>query len=441
MAEADAKIGELLVAGGLVTPEQVTEALNKQKESGGKTFEILVELGHLDKDGLHEFLSRQEGVVGIDLSNYELDDRYKEFVPEDIAKSCLVIPIDKMGKNLTVAMACPLDSETVAKVQEHCGLRVKPMLSRLDDVKAGVEKLYAKRESKAEDFSFVPKSTGGGGTASASAKLITGALEKLEYVSPPPEMLQKIGKLMADPGAGIRKLVETVSSHPGTAAWVLNVGNSAAYGMSQQVVSVALAGVLMGKDGMSKALTALVENGEDSKMSLDHGAVARRAVFCSAAAEHMASLANTPASVMGTAGLLHEIGRVGLDQVKNDKYKSVDGTKYGAELIEEEKKAVGVGYPEAGYLLLSSWNLPDSISKIVRRHVDPSEAADDIKAPAAVLGAASIMAQVAGSKEGPLTPEEAVKQAAAVLQEAGLDAKVAPEAFKAAAGAFKARMS
>lgn len=439
--QAEARIGEMLVAGGLVSPEQVEEALAKQKADGGKTFEILVSLGHLDKDALHEFLSRQEGVVGIDLANYELDQRLKELVPTELAKDALVIPIDKMGKLLTVAMACPLDHETVDKVQIHSGLRVKAMLCRLDDVKAGVEKLYAEKKEAEADFSFIPASTGGGGTANASAKLIGAALEKLDYVAPPPEALQKIGQVVAKESTGIRELVEIVSTHPGMAAWVLNVGNSAAYGLSQQVVSVALAAVLMGKDGMSRTLAALNDEEGDSKRALDHIAVSRRAVFCGAAASQMAGLCDNSASIMGTAGLLHEIGRLALDQVKGDKYAKVDATKYGAELVEEEMKAVGISYPEAGYILLSNWNLPDTISKVIRHHASPEKASDDTKAASAIVGAASVLAQVASAQNAAVKPEQAVKEAGAILHAAGLDGNAATPAFKAAVQVFKARFA
>jgi len=62
------RIGELLINEGLINQEQLAEALEKQKHSGGKTFEILLRLGHLDKDKLHTMLSKQPGVASIDLS-------------------------------------------------------------------------------------------------------------------------------------------------------------------------------------------------------------------------------------------------------------------------------------------------------------------------------------------------------------------------------------
>lgn len=440
MAGTNQRIGEMLVAEGIVTPEQVQEALAKQQAEGGKTIENLIELGHLDKEALHNFLSKQEGIVGIDLSNYELSDTLKELVPKELAESSLVLPIDKMGKLLTVAMACPLDTETIAKVQEHSGLRVKAMLCKYDDIKAGVEKIYTERESTPADFSFVHSSGGGGATASAGAKLITGALEKLTYIAPAPDAIEQASQVANSKDADIRKLVDIIATDPGMTAWMLNVGNSAAYGLAQQVVSVALAGALMGREGAAKVLDMLSAQNGQAKVPLDFTSVRRRAVLCSGAARHMASVAGMSRAAMGTAGLLHEVGGIALMQVKADKYSKVDPKLFGAERIEAEKKAVGIAYPEAGYLVLSAWNLPDTITRMVRRQANHTEAPEEYQAAAAVIGAASILA-VPASADAPIKPDEAVKQAAARLQEAGLDSKIATDAFKAGAAMLKASFS
>ena len=57
------RIGELLIEAGLITEEQLQDALAVQQERGGKTFELLIELEYLDKDALHTFLSQKSGMA------------------------------------------------------------------------------------------------------------------------------------------------------------------------------------------------------------------------------------------------------------------------------------------------------------------------------------------------------------------------------------------
>jgi hypothetical protein len=136
------RIGELLIKAGIVTGAQVAEALELQSREGGKTFENLIKLGHLDKTALHEFLSRQPGIAAINLANYTIEQELVQLVPKEMALRELVLPIDRLGKLLTVAMACPLDGNTVEEIEALTGLRVKAMLCKLDDIHKAVEALY-----------------------------------------------------------------------------------------------------------------------------------------------------------------------------------------------------------------------------------------------------------------------------------------------------------
>ena len=196
------RIGELLIAGGLVNDEQLQEALAFQKENGGKTFELLIELGHLDKDELHTYLSQQKGVASIDLSLYDINEDLVKLIPQEIARENLVLPIDKMGKLFTVGMACPLDTDTVAKVQEITGLRVKAMLCKLDDILAAVNRYYKAdgEEAPAHDFSFV---TGAAGKKSD----LRPELEKLDVLPAGPEAIAKIQDVVKNPQCVLRDLV------------------------------------------------------------------------------------------------------------------------------------------------------------------------------------------------------------------------------------------
>ncbi|MFP4502412.1 MAG: hypothetical protein ACLFTT_15555 [Candidatus Hydrogenedentota bacterium] len=245
------RVGELLRQAGLVTGEQVAQALERQKQQGGKTFENLIELGHLDTQTLHSFLSKQPGVATINLASYKVDRDLVDLIPKELALNELVLPIDKLGKLLTVAMACPLDIETIQEIQQTTGLRVKAMLCKLDDIHAAVESLYRHGAGKTggpititlDDLPGLGKKTG---TAARPPKTVT------------PEVRNQFAKLIAE-GAP-RELVEAAENMPPVAEKLLTAANKGAYGAGK-VESVGMAVALLGIDGVAAVLGLNGESG------------------------------------------------------------------------------------------------------------------------------------------------------------------------------------
>ena len=118
------------------------EALQVQRNNGGKVVEVLVSLGHLKIDDFINFLSRQPGIASIDLVHYQIPRTITELIPKELAVKHEVFPIVKMGKLLTIGMACPLDSATIAHIEEATGLRVKPILCSQHDIRIAIKNYY-----------------------------------------------------------------------------------------------------------------------------------------------------------------------------------------------------------------------------------------------------------------------------------------------------------
>ena len=152
--EQKARIGELLIQAELITPEQLTKALQIQKDEGGKTVEILIAMEYLDTHDFVNFLSRMPGVASINLLNYSIPKEVIALVPEAFALKHEVVPIDKMGKDLTIGMVCPLDSKTIASLEEQTGLRVRPLLVAANDIHVALNRYYAPKEEKSNTFSL-----------------------------------------------------------------------------------------------------------------------------------------------------------------------------------------------------------------------------------------------------------------------------------------------
>lgn len=273
------RIGQMLIKAGLITGEQLEQALELQRAEGGKTFENLIRLGHLDKDALHEFLSKQPGVATIKLANYKIERDLVDLIPKELALREKILPIDRLGKLLTIAMACPTDIETVEEIQRVTGLKVKAMLCRLDDIEQAVERLYGKgrsARSEAELFERIlasePEPSGPPKTA---AKPVTPVAESKQpapqaKTAPPakeaapkkeltPAMVRRFISMAEDPNTSTRELARAAQEEAPLADVLLRAANSGLYGLTEQVESAAMAVVLMGKEGVAELLKAAFE--------------------------------------------------------------------------------------------------------------------------------------------------------------------------------------
>lgn len=124
-----ALLGEILLEERIVTSEQLEEALAKRKEDGGFLGQALVELGHIDQDTLTLVLVKQCKIPHLNLLDYQLDDTIAKLIPRELCERHHILPIDKMGKILTVAMVDPLNIEALEAIRsQYPDLRIKPIL-------------------------------------------------------------------------------------------------------------------------------------------------------------------------------------------------------------------------------------------------------------------------------------------------------------------------
>src|SRR5512136_1218306 len=101
------KLGEVLVRSQLISRQQLTKALDEQKGSNEKLGEILQRLGFATEEDIVECLSHQCGVPSINLRHFEIDPNVAKIIPVDLARKYNVIPVNKTGATLTLAMTDP----------------------------------------------------------------------------------------------------------------------------------------------------------------------------------------------------------------------------------------------------------------------------------------------------------------------------------------------
>src|SRR5256712_1617693 len=135
-------LGDLLVAGGLITRDQLAQALRKQKGSGEKLGSILVRMHFINEDQLAGFLSQQYGVPSITLSSVNVDSNVIQLLPVGIARLYDLLPIQRDGDSLTVAMADPVNVHAIDHVTFITGLRVLPVVAAQGAIREAIEKYY-----------------------------------------------------------------------------------------------------------------------------------------------------------------------------------------------------------------------------------------------------------------------------------------------------------
>lgn len=140
----------ILLEQGKASREQLEHALAIQKKTGAFLGEILVEEGILDEKSLLSFLAKFCKIPHLSLLDYLIDADVAALVPKEVCLEYRLIPIDKLGKNLTIAMVNPLNTKALEVVQTHCpDLRIKPILCAHKHFEAVVAKVFAEdRKSK-----------------------------------------------------------------------------------------------------------------------------------------------------------------------------------------------------------------------------------------------------------------------------------------------------
>ena len=139
-------LGELLLDRGIISQSQLDQGLGAQREKGGLIGEILVELGFVKEDEIAQALTAQYGFPYLPLGNYDVDTEITSIIPGRVARQYLLVPIDKIGNNLTLAMSNPLNVQAIEDVELLSGCSVQTFVSTSSDVKRAIEKYYKDKE-------------------------------------------------------------------------------------------------------------------------------------------------------------------------------------------------------------------------------------------------------------------------------------------------------
>lgn len=135
-------LGEILVEKGVITREQLDKSLDAQSREGGMIGEVIVRLGFAKEEEIAQCLAHRYGFAFLPLENYEITQEVLSLVSKSVSSHYCLIPIDKIGNTLTVAMANPLNVEAIEDLEDLTSLEIQVFISTATDVRNAIKKYY-----------------------------------------------------------------------------------------------------------------------------------------------------------------------------------------------------------------------------------------------------------------------------------------------------------
>ncbi len=368
----------LLRQHGLLSDRAAEEVVLLQRDFPRTLWDLLIDVGHVDATDFHTVMAKQKGIASIDLMNYHIPREVLDIVPADMAYRGMFVPVDRLGKLLTLAMACPLDTDIIQDVEGHTGLKVKRMLSTVEDVRRMLDTCYPQyTRLMLLDESGVPGVLKEFEEILASNPVARRVVE-IDRFAPFSETAKEVLTIIDAGGNGttLRAIADMVSLDPVSTVLILRVANSEAYGFSHRVDGLGLACTLLGSDGICKVLNSVEsKNYRGLKDGIDYEALWLRARFCAEAAQAVAMRINAQTAITAyTSALIHDLGRLALHHAAPHSYPALTHGLSGVARTEAEDRLYHLTAPEAGYMLARTWSLPANVAEAIRYQRTPERA-------------------------------------------------------------------
>jgi putative nucleotidyltransferase with HDIG domain len=226
--------------------------------------------------------------------------------------------------------------------------------------------------------------------------------ENIKNLPTLPDIVQKLITLIQDERTAASDLSKLISYDQAISLRLLKVANSAYYGFLKEVATIQHAIVILGLDEVKRLSLGIAMmnfmNGANDESSLKMEDFWKHSVGSSLVAQIISKKAGVESDVISTSSLLHDIGKVVLDNAFSKEYKLVM-EKVKTESIntlEAEKEILGFGHTDVGLWLCSKWKLPPSLILPIAYHHQVEEADQDNILNVAIVHLADIVSHKAG---------------------------------------------
>jgi type IV pilus assembly protein PilB len=151
MKQTRKRLGDLLIEEGLITHEQLRQALD-DKVPNQKIGDALLQRGYITDIQLAEVLEQQLGIPHVNLLQYPFDTNLFSLISKETARRNLIVPLKKEGNKLYVAMVDPMDFIVIDDLRLSTGFHIETVIGTKDDIIRAINKYYNTDEDLAELF-------------------------------------------------------------------------------------------------------------------------------------------------------------------------------------------------------------------------------------------------------------------------------------------------
>jgi putative nucleotidyltransferase with HDIG domain len=245
-------------------------------------------------------------------------------------------------------------------------------------------------------------------------------VDRIQGLPTLPVMLSTINKMMMNPKTSAKEVSQVISSDPSITSKVLRVVNSSFYGFPNRITTVTHAIVILGFNTiksivLSSSIFDVFKKGASS--GFDRQEFWKHSIGCGAISRMIARRLGFPApEEVFIAGLLHDIGKIVMDQYAHDRFMEVLQQTRARDclLVQAESDLLGVTHAEVGAWLFDKWNLSKGLVETTRCHHNPALATENSRT-AAIVHVSDIFARAirfgnGGDNKVPALRESAWKQ-------------------------------
>jgi len=136
-------LGTILIKKGIISPEQLEQALKQHKQSDERLGSILIRLGYATEEDILGCLAIQAGVPYISLAGYQINGTAARLISKEAAEKYSMLVIDRIGDSLLVAAADPMDREAKAELQKLLpGVKINYYLTSPGEISQKINEIY-----------------------------------------------------------------------------------------------------------------------------------------------------------------------------------------------------------------------------------------------------------------------------------------------------------
>ena len=145
------RLGDLLVQKGIITEEQLSEALKQQKEKKLMLGEMIVSMGFASQSQINDVLCEHLNIDFVDMREEEPDPQVLSLLDESIMRKYTLVPLRHDNNNagaLQVAMADPMNILAMDDINIITGMQVVPILANAQDINAFLDKAFGQQQAQ-----------------------------------------------------------------------------------------------------------------------------------------------------------------------------------------------------------------------------------------------------------------------------------------------------